>query len=459
MPFIPRTEEEIALSLAGRELAYTALTDIHEGGAEAERIGATAKALARTEQDMQVIANLGDLDRCQGVDLEERAAEVLPDGDLRQEATKASCTVYFNRAAGDTVGVTNIPAGQVVARSSDGFQYATDAATTVPDGATVSGNVSVTALRAGSVGNGGSIAIVKSPPARIVGVSMVVGTAISGGLDAEGDSSLRNRVRNKCRSLARCNRTAVEQGILAYTNGTGQRVRFIKTVQTPPRANIYVDDGTGGLDLFDTIAANEVLINSAQAGERVLFLSRQAVRDAPSQLRLTRGGVPFGLLIGRDYTVEHPWGQISLMTALHAADKVETLTDYTAYRGLIQDVQRLVDGDPYDYATTPGYAGTACALRVLPALPLPVLITLDVTFKDGLDATTMANAIATVQAAVAGYVNSLDVGAPLLLAGIIDVVMELTPIVANVRVVLPVADLYPAVHQAIRTTEATVTVI
>jgi len=138
-------ETEIRQSLLARALAYTELTDLYEGGVLVELLCSVARSLARAEQGMQQVANLGDLDRCVGEDLDERAAEALPDSLARQAATQAVATARFSRAAGDTVGATVVPVGQIVARDSDGALYATTAAATVPHGSLTSNTVAVVA--------------------------------------------------------------------------------------------------------------------------------------------------------------------------------------------------------------------------------------------------------------------------------------------------------------------------
>jgi len=461
--FTPRTEAEILRSLVARALAYTQLTDTHEGGVALGLLGAAAKELARAEQQGQTIANLGDLELCVGADLDARAAEVLPAGEVRTTSQFATSTVVFSRAAGDTVGVTAIPVGQVVARGSDGELYATTAAGSVLNGALSSAPVPVQASKAGISGNCGigAISVLRSPPARIVAVANV--TAGAGGVDEETDTSLRNRIRNHCRGLSRCIPSAVETAVRAFVSPTGGQVRYLKRVEIPPRASLYVDDGTGALDVSDVVAAGEVLLAAAVGGETVLFLQRQALKAAPATIDLYRpAGVWFAeLKNGIHYSVELPWGQVSLGVTLVAGDALIVTGAYSAYTGLVADVQKLVDGDPYDLDTTPGLRALGTATRVIPAGLVPVTMSLDVTWVSGLGATALAAAQLAVVNAVVGLVNSLEVGAPLYLAAIVDVVME-TADVLNVRVVTlagttPAADKYPGASQVLRTTSAGVT--
>lgn len=455
MAFVPRTEAEIGQALLARILAYTDLTDAHEGGVALELLLAEAKELARTEQGMQLIASLGDIDQATGEDLDERAAEALPDGELRQPAVKATSTVRFRRAAGDTVGATPISLGQVVARSSDGALYATTAAGSVADGAVESTNIPVIAQVAGSAGNAGvsTIDVVKGPPPRIIGVANY--TTATGGLDEETDSSLRNRVRNKGRSLARCTPSAFDLLVRSYSNPTGQRVRFLRLVEVPPRADLWVDDGTGTLDAYETVASGEVLLESAPAGESVMFLSRQAIRQAPGKLVVTPLlGAAYELTLNTHYTAELPWGQMTLVSgSFTAGDNVATNGVYTAWTGLIADVQRLLDGNPYDRTTTPGCRGAGTATRVRPASVQLQTIVVDCTWEPGLGETALAAAVLNVTNAVLGVVNTLDIGSPLYLASLIDVAMEVAG-VKNVKVLTPAADVYVAAHRVIRTTSA-----
>lgn len=465
MTFIPRTEAEIRQSLLARALAYSGLTDLYEGGVALELLLAVAQSLARAEQSLQQVANLGDLERCVGEDLDERAAEALPDALARQVATNSVATVIFSRAAGDTVGATAIPAGQVVARASDGALFTTTAAGTVPHGALASGLVSVVAQVAGAAGNSGvgTLTVLKSPPPRIVAVTNP--TPATGGLDGESDAALRARVRQRCRSLARCNPAAIDALVRAYVNGAGQQARFLKLVESPPRADLWLDDGTGALDQWVEVPPNELLLESAPAGETVLYLPHIALRDVPTKLQLTRGGLISNLLASMgEFTVEPSWGQIRLRDPLLAGDRIDTLAiggvlyAYTYYTGLVADVQRLLEGDPYDPVTSPGCRAAGTALRARPATVQNVPLTLDVTWQGGLSDADLAAAEAAVTDALLALVNGLDIGQPLYVARLVDAAMDVAE-VENVRVVLPAADVYVAVDRVLRSSSTLVTLL
>jgi len=463
--FTPRTETEIRQSLLARALAYTELTDLYEGGVLGELLCSVARSLARAEQGMQQVANLGDLDRCVGEDLDERAAEALPDSLARQAATQAVATARFSRAAGDTVGATVVPVGQIVARDSDGALYATTAAATVPHGSLTSNTVAVVAQTAGAAGNCGvgTLTVLKSPPPRIVAVTNP--TPATGGLDQESDASLRNRVRQRCRSLARCNPAALDTLVRAYTNPAGQQARFLKLVETPPRADLWIDDGTGELDQSTIVAPGEVLLESAPAGETVLFLPHTAIKDVPTKLLLTRGGLVSNLLSSMgEFTVEPAWGQIRLRDALLAGDRVETgnrfgeLHAYTYYTGLVADVQQLLDGDPYDLTTTPGCRAVGTVVRALPAVDQDIPLQLDVTWQGGLSDADLAAAADELTTALLGVVNGLDIGQPLYVARLVDAAIKIAAVV-NVRLVTPAADVYVPVNRVLRSSATLVTLL
>jgi uncharacterized phage protein gp47/JayE len=457
--FIPRTEAEIRQSLLARALAYSGLTDLYEGGVALELLLAVAQSLARAEQSLQQVANLGDLERCVGEDLDERAAEALPDALARQAATAATTLLIFSRAAGDTVGATAIPAGQVVARASDGALFATTATGTVPNGALASGLVPAVAQVAGAAGDCGvgTLTVLKSPPPRIVAVTNP--TPATGGLDSESDASLRSRVRQRCRSLARCNPAAIDTLVRAYVNGAGQQARFLKLVESPPRGDLWLDDGTGALDQYTAVPAGDELIESAPAGETVLYLPHIAIRDVPTSLFLVPAfGLPSTLLLAAgDYTVEAPWGQIRLAVPLAAGDHVHAGA-YTYYTGLVADVQRLLEGDPYDPVTSPGCRAAGTALRARPATVQNVPLTLDVTWQGGLSEADLTAAETAVTDALLALVNGLDIGQPLYVARLIDAAMDVAE-VENVRVVLPAADVYVAVDRVLRSSATLVTLL
>lgn len=108
-------------------------------------------------------------------------------GITRKAPTAAAGSVTFTGTDGSV-----IPAGTTVQRS-DGVEYTTDAAGTIAAG-TVS--VAVTATVAGSGGNAdpGTQILLPSPLSGVNGTAAVAAGGLTGGTDAEGDTSLRARL-------------------------------------------------------------------------------------------------------------------------------------------------------------------------------------------------------------------------------------------------------------------------
>jgi len=95
---------------------------------------------------------------------------------------------------------------------------------------------------------------------------------------------------------------------------------------------------------------------------------------------------------------------------------------YIYYTGLMQTVQRIIDGYEPDPTNYPGRRAVGSAIEVLPPLIRQISITLDITTKDGVNLTDVTNDIKSI---VINYVNSLGVGDDVVLSEIISRVMSI----------------------------------
>jgi uncharacterized phage protein gp47/JayE len=90
---------------------------------------------------------------------------------------------------------------------------------------------------------------------------------------------------------------------------------------------------------------------------------------------------------------------------------------YRFYLGLIQETQRIIDGDPLDPLRVPGVR--AAGIQVIVREPAAVFqsIVAQISVLGDYDPTEVASA---VQAAIQSYINGLDIGDDVIVAEIIE---------------------------------------
>lgn len=182
----------------------------------------------------------------------------------------------------------------------------------------------------------------------------------------------------------------------------------------------------------DTLTAGLDPDDEAVGGEEYLYFSSPPVKDTnPIPVTSSTRGA-----LTRDvhYTLNPASGQLKMTPALAAGELVAA--GYTHYTGLIQEVQKVVDGDPLDRLNYPGVRAAGVLVRVLP--PTVRLINIEgvLTILEGYDRETVAD---VANDAVAAYLNSLGISNDVLLAEIIARVMAISG-VRNFSLVDPAAD-------------------
>lgn len=142
-------------------------------------------------------------------------------------------------------------------------------------------------------------------------------------------------------------------------------------------------------------------------------------------------GYPEPLTPGTDFTFNPSRGdlELSLANALVAHDCLVAASDgaspsagaYMYSTGLGAYAQRVVNGDPAVYDLFPGIRATGTQIRVVAPTVVAQTFVIKVVAAQGF---TDANLAAAVSTAVQAYVNSLGIGANVILAEIIAAVME-----------------------------------
>ena len=218
------------------------------------------------------------------------------------------------------------------------------------------------------------------------------------------------------------------------------------------------DDGTGAVETLDAPVVNENLTSGAefpgdvaQGGETELFTDSRPIKDeiTPSVVK-NPGAVT---LIRNDpgangYTLNPAAGQLILQTPLLAGDDVAM--SYTPFTGLIQLVQKVVDGDPTDRATYPGHRAAGVLVKVRAPTTVNVLITVNITMRDGY---VQADVAGQVRTAIASYVNALGIGNDVVVSEIIERAMGV-PGMFDIQVTAPATNIAVLEDQLPRVNDA-----
>jgi uncharacterized phage protein gp47/JayE len=413
--------------MIARVVARSDLTGLTRNASIFHLIAASASEDAEQYFQMSRLRDLFAIDKATGSDLDARAAEIVPGTIQRREALKGSTTEVFSRPG--IVGTTAIPSGSIVAASDAQGQikFQTTAAGSILAGSTDSAPIPVVAIEAGTRGNvaAGSINQFVS---RIAGVTTATnGTAVTNAQDRESDAAFRARIRAYVQALSRATPTAIESFANNVTLTDGRRVLFanLKEPIIPDgTVQLYIDDGTGNVEEFDDtyITTPEVVISSAVGGEVQAFSGEKPIRDDGSFiLEVDTGGGYVVQVNGADYDFNAAQGKVVFTAALGTGDAVRMT--YRYYTGLIQETQKVVDGDPLNPLVYPGVRAGGTQVYVLPPTLVLQSVAASISVLGGFDTTTVAAEVATV---VQDYINNLPIGADVIVSEIIERSMAVT---------------------------------
>jgi uncharacterized phage protein gp47/JayE len=254
--FTPKSHEQILAGMIARMVSRTNLNDVGDASVIKHLLSAAARQDAQQYYQASLLLQLFSIDTAAGEDLDERAKDIQPATMQRLPSAKAVGSVVFTRPG--TVGITTIPAGTKV-KTSDGTLFSTTTVGTIdatsPEQVTGHGIgrdsnlVAVVADVGGSAGNVDAFTVTKfgSKPAGISEVTNL--SAFSQGRDQETDDAFRARLKVYVASLARCNRSAIENQIIgAQDPDSGATILFAKVVEdlvNRGNVTVYIDDGSG----------------------------------------------------------------------------------------------------------------------------------------------------------------------------------------------------------------------
>lgn len=424
--FQPRNRIQIIREMVARLVARSKLTGLNRNSVFFHLLAAAANEDAEQYVQLARLRNLFSIDRARGSDLDERAAEIVPGVIKRRQALFASGDVAFTRPG--IVGTITIPAGTQVGASDPQGQvrFRTTVAATIAAGNSSSGNVNVVATVAGVRGNvtAGSIAKLVSRIPGVTGVSNP--SAFENGQDRESDDRFRARLKAFIQAISRGTPTALEGFAKQVILSDGRRVLYA-SVREPiiPTGivELFIDDGTGSIEEFsaDFIGTPDVFVTSATGGETTAYTTARPIRDDGSfVLEADTGGGFAALVRGTDYELNPALGQVELLSSgslpsLGAGDSLRA--NYRYYLGLIQETQRVIDGDPEDPLRRPGVRAAGVMVLVKPPAAVFQSINASISVLDDFD----SNAVAVdVQSAIQEYINTLDIGEDVIVSEIVE---------------------------------------
>ena len=465
--FTPKRYEQILTAMIAKVVARSGLSDITDASGVKHVLAAAARQDDEQYFQMTLLLDLFSIDRAVGEDLDERAKDIQPGTVTRRQAVAATGQIVFSRSG--TIGTVNVPAGTRV-KTADGKVFITTAIGTITPaspqqilghGAGRDSNlVGAVAEVPGTAGNVATGTIIKFD-AKPAGVDEVTNlTPFVNGLDLEGDDEFRSRLKRFIASLPRSTVEAIETGILGLTDPVGGgTVLFIKVIEDfLARGNftVYVDDGTGTAETSAPVVGENMTLglagpppDSAVGGEQYLNLNNYPVKDSiPIVLTSSTRGV---LVNNTDYTLNPASGQVFFAPPLVTGEVITA--DYTHYTGLIQFVQKVVDGDPGDRGTYPGLraAGTLGIVRTPQILVQTVTATL--TVKEGFVQVDVRD---LVREEIKRYVNSLGISGDVIRNELIKRIMTVNG-VYNVAMTVPAADVILLDDQMARIADPNIT--
>ena len=246
-----KTKQEVQRDIINAVVARTSLSDVTDSSTLKHFITALSTEIAEVYYQFTRLAELFDFRKAAGLDLDERAKEILGGTIERFEARRAVGQLEFTRAVATAAPVT-IPAGTIV-ETADGTAVETTA--DAPLAAAATSSAPFADARAVEVGVDGNIGVATAVVFRTkpIGVDSVSNPSSFGqGRDRESDDAYRARILDLIATLPRCTPEALAFIVLGVEDpaGSGKTIVFSHTFENanaPGTAIVYVDDGTGNV--------------------------------------------------------------------------------------------------------------------------------------------------------------------------------------------------------------------
>jgi hypothetical protein len=227
--------------------------------------------------------------------------------------------------------------------------------------------------------------------------------------------------------------------ISSYVPGTGQLVLALAFGGSP---------GVGST--YEILPTTTDQISRFWRNKAITLLSTQA------DIKPSSGGTKVqisSLSIGEDSSVLVAGGSANLILAFPVSTKIG-VDAYRFYTGLAQITQWTVDGIPTNQDLYPGIRAAGVQVEVIEPVKVPIIVELDVTPADGVTLSSISN---DIKSAVSSYINTLPVGADVIISQITCGVNDVTG-VADVKVIQPSANVAVADNELGRIKDSDITV-
>jgi uncharacterized phage protein gp47/JayE len=438
--------EQILQSMVNATVARSDLSYMGDASSVKHMLAAVAREIDETYYQLGLIPDRFSIDTAVGADLDARAAEIQPALITRRPAAAATGTVVFSRPT--TIGTVTIPIGTVV-KTASGIEFTTTAIGTILNGNTTSGNVPVVANEEGSAGNValGTVTKFNAKPAGITGVTNT--TDFSNGIDEELDDAFRARLKEFISTLPRSTLGALEFYATQIQLASGQRVAFARAVEDPLSRGevvLYVDDGAGTAETSTLISGENVTQgiaglggNSAIGGETFLTLDNKPLKPSAGYTITSPANLPHfagrTLIEGTHFTLNDADGKLYFTPPLSAGERI--FANYTAYTGLMAEVQKVIDGDPNDRLNYMGVRAAGVRVRVRTPTILQQIVEVNLALAEGYQQIEVAQ---QVSSAIQLYINNLGISGDIIRNEIIEKIMSVSG-VYNCTLVQPATDI------------------
>ena len=461
-PFENRTAPQILREIIARIVARSSLDDVLEGSKINTIAASFAEEVAGEEQRLKTIRDSFSFLNVVGADLDDRAADLPPDGLGRLPATNASGGALSLRR--DVAGaVLTVFAGSLYGRKDDGaLVYRQIADQVFGVGDLLIENVAVECLTPGSVGNciEGQINRIVAAPNDLA--SAINTLRITNGDEEETDAQFKARCLSYLSSLTGTTPDAIEFAALSYVAESGVRVRFARIFEDPEQpgySELLLDDG-GGLLGYDR--PGETISGVVPDGGPPRLYHEAPALTTPTLLQYTRGVDTFTL--SPDQFVGIPErGLIHVKAGVLEPGDVWSAGKYQVFEGLPKEIQELIEGSSSDGVNEPGWRAAGCRVRVVKPSVYYVEMKVNVVPRTGFDFDDIA---AQTKNAIIEYVATLGPGETLYNARLVDRIMD-NEGVLTVRLYVgavednsPLPDYSPITpRHVIRTTDAKIEIV
>ena len=453
MAYVPRERDELARIFLGSLITRSELDDTAQGSVIDVLAQSMAALASSTERRIAGVRDAFDFRNATGAELDERLGELPPNSISRLSATTASGSLTVTLLAQGS-DLTIEAGASFSASSNPDIIYSVRAQTVISAGAT-SADLTVDASESGRAGNIAAqrVDTILDAPSQLLTVTN--SAAFTNGQEEETDSALIRRAMLYLQSLARCQPPALEYAALSYEGE--ERITLASLYEDPRVAGmsyLYIDDGSGTLGLR-TATGQQYTGTATATGPTVIY------HDGPAVNTLTITYVdPVTTLTRMVSTVKYvsvPERGVIYLDADAIPDGATwTLGAYEVFTGPIADIQRIIEGDPANPASVPGWRAAGTRVRVYPPSIMRLDADIHLTPENGYELNALSQSVET---SLIDELSVYRIGEPLFVARLIEMIMSVEG-VRNIALYVagtgddatpqPLEDLYPAPDRVIR---------